>query len=159
MEAEEVMDFFFFVETSERYMYFVTNYKFSPLEGPCLRNLICSLLDPLVNPCAKTAGLDLPTPKPGVEINLVNAVPCRIAFERVGGKPHFCFLAVSRETSGWVLLAEELPLKQNFGIVHVVAPFPGSILFTGRFPTPGYAYLPSPCTCGVFESGARNLGV
>ncbi|KAJ8634527.1 hypothetical protein MRB53_008794 [Persea americana] len=86
---------------------------------------VCSPSDLLVNPRAKTAGLDLLTPKPGVEINLVNAVPCRIAFER-GKERHFCFLAVSRETSGWVLLAEELPLKQNFGIVRVVAPLPGS---------------------------------
>ncbi|RVW16171.1 hypothetical protein CK203_074341 [Vitis vinifera] len=65
---------------------------------------------------AKAAGLGVLGPKPGTELRLVDAVPCRISFER----------AVSMETSGWVLLAEELPLKQHYGVVRVTAPLAGS---------------------------------
>ncbi|KAJ0965598.1 hypothetical protein J5N97_026736 [Dioscorea zingiberensis] len=74
---------------------------------------------------ATTAGLDVIVPKPGTEINLVDAMPCRIAFER-GKERHFWFLAVSREISGWLLLAEELPLKKQCGVVRVTAPLAGS---------------------------------
>ncbi|KAF9612942.1 hypothetical protein IFM89_004645 [Coptis chinensis] len=74
---------------------------------------------------AAIAGLDVACPKPGTEINLVDAVPCRIAFER-GKERHFFFLAVSKEISGWLLLAEELPLKQHHGVVRVAAPLAGS---------------------------------
>ncbi|KAH7572520.1 hypothetical protein JRO89_XS04G0268900 [Xanthoceras sorbifolium] len=55
----------------------------------------------------------------------VDAVPCRIAFER-GKERHFRFLAISVGTSGWLVLAEELPLKQQWGIIRVVAPLAGS---------------------------------
>lgn len=55
----------------------------------------------------------------------VDAVPCRIAFER-GKERHFCFLAISHGTSGWILLLEQLPLKQERGIVRVMAPLAGS---------------------------------
>lgn len=54
----------------------------------------------------------------------VDAVPCRIAFER-GKERHFCFLAFSLGESGWVVLAEELPLKQHHGVVRVAAPLAG----------------------------------
>lgn len=54
----------------------------------------------------------------------VDAVPCRIAFER-GKERHFCFLAVSLGTSGWIVLAEELPFKPRYGVVRVVAPLAG----------------------------------
>lgn len=74
---------------------------------------------------ATAAGLDVSGPRPGTEIRLVNALPCRIAFER-GKERHFCFLAVSMGTSGWVLLSEELPLKQNYGVVRVSAPLAGT---------------------------------
>ncbi|KAH7674728.1 CLEC16A/TT9 N-terminal protein [Dioscorea alata] len=74
---------------------------------------------------ATTAGLSVIVPKPGNEITLVDAIPCRIAFER-GKERHFWFLAVSREMSGWLLLAEELPLKKQCGIVRVTAPLAGS---------------------------------
>ncbi|KAB1996608.1 hypothetical protein ES319_D13G242900v1 [Gossypium barbadense] len=70
---------------------------------------------------ARAAGLDVSGPKPGTEVKFVHALPCRIAFER-GKERHFHFLAVSVGTLGWVLLAEELPLKQNYGIVRVAAP-------------------------------------
>ncbi|XVF19047.1 hypothetical protein REPUB_Repub11eG0076800 [Reevesia pubescens] len=76
---------------------------------------------------ARTAGLDVSGPKPGTEIRLVHALPCRIAFER-GKERHFCFLAVSMGTLGWVLLAEELPLKQHYGVVRVAAPLAGTNL-------------------------------
>ncbi|XVE71913.1 hypothetical protein DITRI_Ditri10aG0189300 [Diplodiscus trichospermus] len=74
---------------------------------------------------ARRAGLDVSGPRPGTEIRLVHALPCRIAFER-GKERHFCFLAVSMGTLGWVLLAEELPLKQHYGVVRVVAPLAGT---------------------------------
>ena len=51
-------------------------------------------------------------------------MPCRIAFER-GKERHFCFLAISVGTSGWLVLAEELPLKKPFGVVRVAAPLAG----------------------------------
>lgn len=51
-------------------------------------------------------------------------MPCRIAFER-GKERHFCFLAISVGTSGWLVLAEELPLKKSYGIVRVAAPLSG----------------------------------
>lgn len=54
-----------------------------------------------------------------------NAVPCRIAFER-GKERYFSFLAMSKGTSGWLLLVEELPLKQQRGIIRVIAPLAGS---------------------------------
>ena len=54
----------------------------------------------------------------------VGALPCRIAFER-GKERHFWFVAISMGTSGWILLAEELPLKQNHGVVRVAAPLAG----------------------------------
>ena len=55
----------------------------------------------------------------------VDAVPCRIAFER-GKERHFCVLAISVGASGWILLAEELPLKKHYGIIRVVAPLASS---------------------------------
>lgn len=74
---------------------------------------------------ATTAGIDASGPKLGNELRLVDAVPCRIAFER-GKERHFCFLPISLGTSGWVVLAEELPLKQHYGVVRVAAPLAGS---------------------------------
>ncbi|XP_068637653.1 protein TRANSPARENT TESTA 9-like isoform X2 [Aristolochia californica] len=62
---------------------------------------------------AKRAGLE------------ADAIRCRIAFER-GKERHFCFLATSWGTSGWVFLVEELPLKQLHGVVRVAAPLAGS---------------------------------
>nr|XP_027188555.1 protein TRANSPARENT TESTA 9-like isoform X3 [Cicer arietinum] len=87
--------------------------------------------EPLIyHPCdhgtnsrAQTSGL-MSVPKPGTEINLVNAVPCRIAFER-GKERHFCFLAISVGTSGWLVLGEEFPLKKPYGVVRVAAPLAG----------------------------------
>ncbi|KAK7411971.1 hypothetical protein VNO78_03416 [Psophocarpus tetragonolobus] len=76
------------------------------------------------NSRAQTAGLDISGPKPGTEVSLVNAMPCRIAFER-GKERHFCFLAISVGTSGWLVLAEELPLTKTHGVVRVAAPLSG----------------------------------
>nr|XP_043628478.1 protein TRANSPARENT TESTA 9 isoform X2 [Erigeron canadensis] len=73
---------------------------------------------------AKSAGLNDVGPKLSTELNLVDAVPCRIAFER-GKERHFSFLAISMGTSGWIILAEELLQKPRFGIVRVVAPLAG----------------------------------
>ncbi|PON75424.1 CLEC16A-like protein [Trema orientale] len=74
---------------------------------------------------AKAAGIGASGPKPGSELRLVDAVPCRIAFER-GKERHFSFLPISWGTSGWIVLAEELPLKQHYGVVRVAAPLAGS---------------------------------
>ncbi|XP_038699375.1 protein TRANSPARENT TESTA 9 isoform X2 [Tripterygium wilfordii] len=76
------------------------------------------------NSRARNAGLDVLGPKPGAELRLVDAVPCRIAFER-GKERHFSFLALSVGTSGWLVLAEELPLKRHYGLVRVSAPLTG----------------------------------
>ncbi|KAM7269361.1 hypothetical protein ACFE04_024858 [Oxalis oulophora] len=67
---------------------------------------------------ARTAGVDISGPKPNMEIRLVDAVACRIAFER-GKERHFYFLAISIGTSGWILLAEEVPLKQYLGVPRI----------------------------------------
>ncbi|XP_039686417.1 protein TRANSPARENT TESTA 9 isoform X4 [Medicago truncatula] len=85
--------------------------------------LIYHPCDHRTNSRAHTSGLAA-VPKPGTEMNLVNAVPCRIAFER-GKERHFCFLAISVGTSGWLVLAEELPLKKPYGVVRVAAPLAG----------------------------------
>ncbi|XP_068326196.1 protein TRANSPARENT TESTA 9-like isoform X3 [Pyrus communis] len=81
--------------------------------------------DVFENSRARSAGLDAAGPKLGTELRLVDAVPCRIAFER-GKERHFSFLAISLGTSGWVVLAEELPLKEPYGVVRMVAPLAGS---------------------------------
>ncbi|KAL8480263.1 hypothetical protein ACS0TY_026982 [Phlomoides rotata] len=73
---------------------------------------------------AKNAGLNLPELKTNAEINMVDAVPCRIAFER-GKERHFHLLALSIGSSGWLVLAEELPMKPRRGVVRVVAPLSG----------------------------------
>ncbi|XP_022929617.1 uncharacterized protein LOC111436147 isoform X5 [Cucurbita moschata] len=74
---------------------------------------------------AKVAGLDASGPKPGAELRLDGSVPCRISFER-GKERHFYFLGTSMGTSGWIILAEELPSKLNCGIIRVAAPLAGS---------------------------------
>ncbi|KAL0410265.1 UNVERIFIED_CONTAM: protein TRANSPARENT TESTA 9 [Sesamum latifolium] len=61
------------------------------------------------NSRAKNADVNPPGVKPNTEINLADAVPCRIAFER-GKERHFHFVALSMGTSGWLVLAEELPM-------------------------------------------------
>ncbi|XP_076949842.1 protein TRANSPARENT TESTA 9-like [Bidens hawaiensis] len=73
---------------------------------------------------AKSAGLNTIGPKLSTELHLIDAIPCRIAFER-GKERHFSFLAVSMGTSGWIVLAEELPQKPSYGTVRVVAPLAG----------------------------------
>lgn len=54
----------------------------------------------------------------------MDSVPCRIAFER-GKERHFQFIALSVGSSGWLVLAEELPMKPHHGVVRVVAPLAG----------------------------------
>ncbi|KAL8100744.1 protein TRANSPARENT TESTA 9-like isoform X2 [Apium graveolens] len=73
---------------------------------------------------AKTAGVDKIGPKPSAELSLVDAVPCKIAFER-GKERHFSFLAISLGSSGWVVLAEELTSKVHRGVVRIAAPLAG----------------------------------
>ncbi|XP_031096090.1 protein TRANSPARENT TESTA 9 [Ipomoea triloba] len=80
--------------------------------------------DSLESSRAKNAGMSGLSPKPNSEVNLVDAVPCRIAFER-GKERHFCFLAITAGISGWLVLAEELPQKPRFGVVRVIAPLAG----------------------------------
>ncbi|KAH9297321.1 hypothetical protein KI387_029003 [Taxus chinensis] len=84
------------------------------------------------NSSMRSADLDIPVPKLGTEVNLDNALPCRIAFERGKERP-FSFLAVAKGKSGSLLLAEEVPLKPQRGIVRVVAPLAGSISRTQDF--------------------------
>lgn len=73
------------------------------------------------NSRARAIGLDIVGPRLGSELKLADALPCRIAFER-GKERHVWFQAVSLGTSGWLMLLEELPLKQGVGLVRVVAP-------------------------------------
>ncbi|GMH03133.1 hypothetical protein Nepgr_004972 [Nepenthes gracilis] len=76
------------------------------------------------NSRANVVGLVNAGLKPGTELKLVDAIPCRIAFER-GKERHVRFLAISMGTAGWLVLAEELPLKPHLGVVCVVAPLAG----------------------------------
>ncbi|XP_047171374.1 protein TRANSPARENT TESTA 9-like isoform X3 [Vigna umbellata] len=73
---------------------------------------------------AQGSGLDVSGPKAGTEVSLGHAVPCRIAFER-GKELHVYFLAISLGISGWLVVAEELPLKKSHGVVRAVAPLAG----------------------------------
>ncbi|XP_014509724.1 uncharacterized protein LOC106768871 isoform X2 [Vigna radiata var. radiata] len=73
---------------------------------------------------AQGSGLDVSGPKAGTEVSLGNALPCRIAFER-GKELHVYFLAISLGISGWLVVAEELPLKKSHGVVRAVAPLAG----------------------------------
>lgn len=73
---------------------------------------------------ARIAGVNDLGPRTGTEIKIVDAVPCRISFER-GKERHLSFLAMSVATSGWIVLTEELPLKEHAGIVRVAAPLAG----------------------------------
>ncbi|KAL8115203.1 hypothetical protein AgCh_021873 [Apium graveolens] len=73
---------------------------------------------------AKTAGVDKIGLKPSTELSLVDAVPCKIAFER-GKERHLFFLAISLGSSGWVVLAEELASKVHRGVVRIAAPLAG----------------------------------
>ncbi|GFP84383.1 protein clec16a homolog [Phtheirospermum japonicum] len=73
---------------------------------------------------AKNAGVKPPGLKPNAEVTLVDGLPCRIAFER-GKERHFQFLALSTGSSGWLVLAEELPMKPQHGLVRVIAPLAG----------------------------------
>lgn len=52
---------------------------------------VCSPLDPLVNPRAKTAGLDLLTPKPGVEINLGKLLSVSPFIPLTDGVQQYCW--------------------------------------------------------------------
>ncbi|KAJ1270295.1 hypothetical protein BS78_06G043000 [Paspalum vaginatum] len=85
---------------------------------------VCPPIDLPLNTRANAAEFGGSVPKPGLEVNLVDAVPCRIAFER-GKERHLRFLAISNGTSGWIFLLEELPLKQERGLVRVMAPLAG----------------------------------
>ncbi|XP_072989463.1 protein TRANSPARENT TESTA 9 isoform X2 [Typha latifolia] len=84
-----------------------------------------SVMNSPVHSPRKFDSSDALIPKIGCEVELDKAVPCRIAFER-GKERNFFFLAISRGTSGWLLLLEELPLKQQRGIVRVTAPLAGA---------------------------------
>ncbi|KFK40296.1 hypothetical protein AALP_AA3G356800 [Arabis alpina] len=75
---------------------------------------------------ATVAGLNVLVPKPGTELKLgaVDAVPCRIAFER-GKERNFSFLALTSGVSGWIVLVEDSLTKPDHGIVRVTAPLAG----------------------------------
>ncbi|GER26949.1 hypothetical protein STAS_02626 [Striga asiatica] len=73
---------------------------------------------------AKNAGVGSPGLKPNAEITLVDALPCRIAFER-GKERYFQFVALSTGSTGWLVLAEELLMKPQRGLVRVLAPLAG----------------------------------
>ncbi|WOL06486.1 hypothetical protein Cni_G15220 [Canna indica] len=87
-------------------------YQYTPVDSPVISR-------------TKTWVFDAIAPKSGSEISLVNALPCTISFER-DTESDFSFLAISRGTSGWVILAEELPLKQQCGIIRSIIPLAGS---------------------------------
>ncbi|KAL1198210.1 Protein TRANSPARENT TESTA 9 [Cardamine amara subsp. amara] len=70
-------------------------------------------------PRATIASLGVSIPKPGTEVKLVNAIICRVAFER-GKEREFSFLVLSSGVSGWIVLTD-----RDHGIVRVSAPLAG----------------------------------
>ncbi|EPS69887.1 hypothetical protein M569_04875, partial [Genlisea aurea] len=76
------------------------------------------------NSRAKSVGIKAATLKTNTEINLVDAVPCRIAFER-GRERHFYLLALSVGCAGWLVLLDDFPLKPHHGVIRVLAPLAG----------------------------------
>ncbi|MCO5602768.1 hypothetical protein L7F22_056906 [Adiantum nelumboides] len=54
-----------------------------------------------------------------------DAIPCRIAFEK-GKERSVYLLACTKGAGGWLLLAEDVPLKQRRGIIRVTAALAGS---------------------------------
>lgn len=83
--------------------------------------------DQAERPKTGRSGIQLTTVKRDTEIDLTpgDAIPCRIAFEK--GKERSVYLLVcSKGTAGWVLLAEDVPLKPRRGIVRVIAALAGS---------------------------------
>lgn len=52
-------------------------------------------------------------------------MPCRVAFER-GKERHVHLVAVMAETSGSLLLIEDVAIKQRRGVIRVTAPLVGS---------------------------------
>lgn len=52
-------------------------------------------------------------------------MPCRVAFER-GKERHVHLVAVLAETSGSLLLIEDVSIKQRRGVIRVTAPLVGS---------------------------------
>lgn len=72
-------------------------------------------------------GIQLTAVKRDIEIDLTpgDAIPCRIAFER--GKERAVYLLVfSKGTAGWLLLAEDAPLRPRRGVIRVIAALAGS---------------------------------
>lgn len=62
----------------------------------------------------------------GTELSIVDdAMPCRVAFER-GKERHVHLVAVLAETSGSLLLIEDVSIKQRRGVIRVTAPLVGS---------------------------------
>ncbi|KAL1188600.1 Protein TRANSPARENT TESTA 9 [Cardamine amara subsp. amara] len=70
-------------------------------------------------PRATIVSLGVSIPKPGTEVKLVNAIICRVAFER-GKEREFSFLVLSSGVSGWIVLTD-----RDHGIVRVSAPLAG----------------------------------
>eukprot|EP00250_Pteridium_aquilinum_P000284 c10318_g1_i1 orf=684-2747(+) len=85
------------------------------------------LKDHVERPKTGRSGIELTTVKRDTEIDLTpgDAIPCRIAFEK--GKERSVYLiACSRGAAGWLLLAEDVPLKSRRGIIRVIAALAGS---------------------------------
>lgn len=73
------------------------------------------------------SGIQLTAIKRDTEIDLTpgDAIPCRIAFER--GKERAVYLLVfSKGTAGWLMLAEDVPLRPRRGVLRVIAALAGS---------------------------------
>ncbi|KAI5063185.1 hypothetical protein GOP47_0021732 [Adiantum capillus-veneris] len=83
--------------------------------------------EPAARPKTGRSGIQLTVVKRDMEIDLTpgDAVPCRIAFEK-GKERSVYLLACTKGTGGWLLLAEDVPLKQRRGIIRVTAALAGS---------------------------------
>eukprot|EP01018_Ginkgo_biloba_P016707 Gb_04682 [translate_table: standard] len=74
---------------------------------------------------ARSSGLDAETIEVGVELNLCDAIPCRIAFEE-GKERHVYMLAIVMGRYGWLLLSQEVLAKPHRGVVFAIAPLAGT---------------------------------
>lgn len=81
-----------------------------------------------------------------------DAMPCRVAFER-GKERHVHLVVVLGETSGSLLLIEDISIKQRSGVIRVIAPLVGSDVSNRPF----VFVLVLRFLCGLCNSGFADL--
>eukprot|EP00249_Psilotum_nudum_P022735 c28628_g1_i1 orf=260-2767(+) len=83
--------------------------------------------EPVATASSGRASAQLASVRKDIELDLIpgDAFPCRIAFER-GKERSVYLLVVSKGTSGWLILAEDVPMRPSRGVIRVIAALAGS---------------------------------